>query len=220
MRRGLTREEVARRAAQELREGMYVNLGMGIPTLVTRFIPTGLTVFLQSEHGILGLGPPPPPGQEDPDFVDASRMPVTVIPGASLFSSAESFAMIRGRHLDMTILGAFQVSARGDLANWMVPERGVGSIGGAMDLVYGARRVVVTMEHVTKDGNPRVVERCSYPLTGRECVDLIVTDLAVIEVGNDGLVLKEVAPGETPEEVQAKTGAKLTVSPGLREIRV
>ena len=220
MRRGLTREEVARRAAQELREGMYVNLGMGIPTLVTRFIPTGLTVFLQSEHGILGLGPPPPPGQEDPDFADASRMPVTVIPGASLFSSAESFAMIRGRHLDMTILGAFQVSARGDLANWMVPERGVGSIGGAMDLVYGARRVVVTMEHVTKDGNPRVVERCGYPLTGRECVDLIVTDLAVIEVGHDGLVLKEVAPGETPQEVQAKTGAKLTVSPELREIRV
>ena len=220
MRRGLTREEVARRAAQELREGMYVNLGMGIPTLVTRFVPMGMTVFLQSEHGILGLGPPPPPGQEDPDFVDASRMPVTVIPGASLFSSAESFAMIRGRHLDMTILGAFQVSARGDLANWMVPERGVGSIGGAMDLVYGARRVVVTMEHVTKDGNPRVVERCSYPLTGRECVDLIVTDLAVIEVGHDGLVLKEVAPGETPQEVQAKTGAKLTVSPELREIRV
>jgi len=220
MRGGLTRQEIAKRAAQELREGMYVNLGMGIPTLVTRFIPTGLTVFLQSEHGILGLGPPPPPGQEDPDFADASRMPVTVIPGASLFSSAESFAMIRGRHLDMTILGAFQVSARGDLANWMVPERGVGSIGGAMDLVYGARRVVVTMEHVTKDGNPRIVERCSYPLTGRECVDLIVTDLAVIEVGNDGLVLKEVAPGETPEEVQAKTGAKLTVSPGLREIRV
>ena len=220
MRRGLTREEIARRAAQELREGMYVNLGMGIPTLVTRFVPMGMTVFLQSEHGILGLGPPPPSGQEDPDFADASRMPVTVIPGASLFSSAESFAMIRGRHLDMTILGAFQVSARGDLANWMVPERGVGSIGGAMDLVYGARRVVVTMEHVTKDGNPRVVERCDYPLTGRECVDLIVTDLAVIEVGNDGLVLKEVAPGETPEEVQAKTGAKLTVSPELREIRV
>jgi len=220
MRGGLTRQEIAKRAAQELREGMYVNLGMGIPTLVTRFIPTGLTVFLQSEHGILGLGPPPPPGQEDPDFADASRMPVTVIPGASLFSSAESFAMIRGRHLDMTILGAFQVSARGDLANWMVPERGVGSIGGAMDLVYGARRVVVTMEHVTKDGNPRIVERCSYPLTGRECVDLIVTDLAVIEVGNDGLVLKEVAPGETPQEVQAKTGAKLTVSPELREIRV
>jgi len=220
MRGGLTRQEIAKRAAQELREGMYVNLGMGIPTLVTRFIPTGLTVFLQSEHGILGLGPPPPPGQEDPDFADASRMPVTVIPGASLFSSAESFAMIRGRHLDMTILGAFQVSARGDLANWMVPERGVGSIGGAMDLVYGARRVVVTMEHVTKDGNPRIVERCSYPLTGRECVDLIVTDLAVIEVGNDGLVLKEVAPGETPQEVQAKTGAKLALSPELREIRV
>lgn len=220
MRRGLTREGVARRAAQEVREGMYVNLGMGIPTLVTRFVPTGLTVFLQSEHGILGLGPPSPAGQEDPDFVDASRMPVTVILGASLFSSAESFAMIRGRHLDMTILGAFQVSARGDLANWMVPGRGVGSIGGAMDLVYGARRVVVTMEHVTKDGNPRVVDRCSYPLTGRECVDLIVTDLAVIEVGNEGLVLKEVAPGETPQEVQAKTGAKLTVSPELREIRV
>ena len=220
MRGGLTRQEIAKRAAQELREGMYVNLGMGIPTLVTRCVPTGLTVFLQSEHGILGLGPPPPPGQEDPDFVDASRMPVTVIPGASLFSSAESFAMIRGRHLDMTILGAFQVSARGDLANWMVPERGVGSIGGAMDLVYGARRVVVTMEHVTKDGNPRVVERCGYPLTGRECVDLIVTDLAVIEVGHDGLVLKEVAPGETPQEVQAKTGAKLALSPELREIRV
>jgi len=220
MRGGLTRQEIAKRAAQELREGMYVNLGMGIPTLVTRFVPMGMTVFLQSEHGILGLGPPPPPGQEDPDFVDASRMPVTVIPGASLFSSAESFAMIRGRHLDMTILGAFQVSARGDLANWMVPERGVGSIGGAMDLVYGARRVVVTMEHVTKDGNPRVVERCSYPLTGRECVDLIVTDLAVIEVGHEGLVLKEVAPGATPQEVQAKTGAKLTVSPELREIRV
>src|SRR3989304_896565 len=140
MRRGLTREEVARRAAQELREGMYVNLGMGIPTLVTRFVPTGMTVFLQSEHGILGLGPPPPPGQEDPDFADASRMPVTVIPGASLFSSAESFAMIRGRHLDMTILGAFQVSARGDLANWMVPERGGGSIGGAHGPAHGAPR--------------------------------------------------------------------------------
>jgi 3-oxoacid CoA-transferase subunit B len=220
MRRGLTRQEVARRAAQELREGMYVNLGMGIPTLVTGFVPAGMTVFLQSEHGILGMGPPPPPGRADPDFVDASRTPVTVIPGAALFSSAESFAMIRGRHLDMTILGAYQVSARGDLANWMIPERGVGSIGGAMDLVYGARRVVVTMEHVTKDGKPRVVDRCSYPLTGRQCVDLIVTDLAVIEVGDDGLVLKEVAPGATPQEVQAKTGADLAVSAELREIRV
>lgn len=219
MRRGLTREEIAKRAAQELRDGMYVNLGMGIPTLLTRFVPAGITVFLQSEHGILGIGPPPP-GEEDPDFVDASRMPVTLIPGASLFASAESFAMIRGGRLDMTVLGAYQVSARGDLANWMVPERGVGSIGGAMDLVYGARRVVVTMEHTTKTWEPRVLERCTYPLTGRECVDLIVTDLAVIEVGSSGLLLTEVAPRVRPEEIQAKTGAPLTVSPELREIRV
>lgn len=220
MTRGLTREQIAKRAARELREGMYVNLGMGIPTLVTRFVPAGMNVFLQSEHGLLGMGPPPPPGQEDPDFVDASRMAVTVVPGASLFSSAESFAMIRGGRLDMTILGGYQVSARGDLANWMVPERRIGSIGGAMDLVYGARRVVVTMEHTTKKGEPRVVESCTYPLTGRECVDLIVTDLAVIEVGSDGLLLREVAPGVSPEEVQARTGVRLEVSPEVPEMRV
>jgi 3-oxoacid CoA-transferase subunit B len=220
MTRGLTREQVAKRAARELREDMYVNLGMGIPTLVTRFVPTGMNVFLQSEHGLLGMGPPPPPGQEDPDFVDASRMAVTVVPGASLFSSAESFAMIRGGRLDMTILGGYQVSARGDLANWMVSERRIGSIGGAMDLVYGARRVVVTMEHTTKKGEPRVLESCTYPLTGRECVDLIVTDLAVIEVGSDGLLLREVAPGVSPEEVQARTGARLEVGPEVPEIRV
>jgi 3-oxoacid CoA-transferase subunit B len=166
------------------------------------------------------MGPPPPPGQEDPDFVDASRMAVTVVPGASLFSSAESFAMIRGGRLDMTILGGYQVSARGDLANWMVSERRIGSIGGAMDLVYGARRVVVTMEHTTKKGEPRVLESCTYPLTGRECVDLIVTDLAVIEVGSDGLLLREVAPGVSPEEVQARTGARLEVGPEVPEIRV
>jgi 3-oxoacid CoA-transferase subunit B len=201
------------RVAKELRNGMAVNLGIGLPTLVANFLPEGVTIMLHAENGILGYGGIDPNDSEwDTDLINAGGQPVTLVPGAAYFDSATSFAMVRGGHLDLTVLGGLQVSAKGDLANWALPGRPGGGIGGAMDLAAGAGRVIVAMEHTTREGEPRIVEACAYPLTARECVDLIVTNLAVIEVTPAGLVLRETAPGVTVEEVVAATGAKLDVS--------
>jgi len=199
---GLTRELIALRVARELRDGMVVNLGIGLPTQVANFIPEGITVIFQAENGILGYGGIAEEDQIDADLINAGGQPVTLLPGACFFHSADSFAMIRGGHVDMTVLGGLQVSEKGDLANWMVPEKAVGSIGGAMDLAVGAARVVVAMEHTTRDGQPRIVRECSYPITAIRAVDLVVTNLAAIEVTPEGLVVREVAPGVTFEEVQ------------------
>jgi 3-oxoacid CoA-transferase B subunit len=209
---GLTRELIALRVARELRDGMTVNLGIGLPTLVANFLPEGVSVMLHAENGILGYGGISSEESEfDQDLINAGGQPVTLNPGASFFSSAASFAIVRGGHLDVTVLGGLQVSARGDLANWAVPGRGGGAIGGAMDLAAGARRVIVAMEHVTREGEPRILEACTYPLTARECVNLVVTNLAVIEVRAEELVLREVAPGISVDKVQAATGAQLLV---------
>jgi 3-oxoacid CoA-transferase B subunit len=206
----LTREQIAQRAALELPDGAYVNLGWGIPNLVASYLPEGITVYFHSENGILGMGPRAKPGEEDFDQVDAMKVPVTLIPGASFFHQADAHLMTRGGHIDVALLGGFQVSEKGDLANWKIPgAKGPGGIGGAMDIAAGARTLIVCMEHTTKDGAPKIVKQCTYPLTALACVDTVITDLAVIDVKPEGLLLREVAPGWTTEEVQELTGAPL-----------
>ena len=216
----LPRDIVAMRVAKELPDGSYVNLGIGIPTMVSSFVPEGRTVFYHSESGILNCGPLAEQGNEDIDLINAGGQYLQIIDGMSFFDSAEAFAMIRGGHVDVTVLGSHQVSATGDLANWMLPQRGVGNVGGAMDLATGASGVIVAMEHTDRNGEPKIVQECTFPLTGKGCVYLIVTDLAVIECDGHGLTLKEVAPGWTPEEVQQLTGAILAISPDVKEFEL
>ncbi|MFQ5859955.1 MAG: 3-oxoacid CoA-transferase subunit B [Dehalococcoidia bacterium] len=216
----LDREVIAMRVAKELPDGAYVNLGIGIPTLVSNFVPEGRSVIYHSESGVLNCGPLADPGFEDVDLINAGGQFLQPVPGMACFHSADAFSMIRGGHVDVTVLGALQVSERGDLANWMLPERGVGNIGGAMDLAAGAKRVIVAMEHTDKVGTPKVVRECTYPLTGSRCVNLVVTDLAVLEVTPQGLVLREYAPSWTVEEIQELTGPRLLLAPDLKEFEL